>query len=87
MANRLGTAKSEGALFIAAVVYAELLTYSNATELFVNQFLAETGMIVDFRLQESVWKEAGENRHLRVQDVCWPISLLALTRFSRPISL
>ncbi len=59
VAKRLGAAKAEGALLIAAVVYAELLAYPNATEPFVNQFVADTGMTVDFHLHESVWKEAG----------------------------
>ena len=51
--------KNAGTLFVSAVVYAELLAYPNVTEFFVNQFLAETGTIVDFHLQERVWKEAG----------------------------
>jgi predicted nucleic acid-binding protein len=57
--QRLGDAKSFGALLIAPVVYAELLAYPKATEAFVNRFLSDTGITVDFHLDESVWVEAG----------------------------
>jgi predicted nucleic acid-binding protein len=46
--QRLGEAKNHGALLIAPVVYAELLAYAKATESFVNGFLADTGITVDF---------------------------------------
>jgi predicted nucleic acid-binding protein len=57
--RRLGEAKNQGALLIAPVVYLELLAYPNATESFVNRFLSETGITVDFDLKESVWVDAG----------------------------
>ena len=59
IARRLGDAKTEGGLVVGAPVYAELLAYPKATESFVNGFLADTGITVDFALQESVWFEAG----------------------------
>lgn len=59
IARRLGDAKTEGGLVVGAPVYAELLAYPNATESFVNGFLADTGVAVDFELQEPVWLEAG----------------------------
>jgi predicted nucleic acid-binding protein len=55
--QQLGMAKSQGALLISPAVYAELLAYPGATEKFVNQFLEETGVSVDFHLKEEVWKE------------------------------
>jgi predicted nucleic acid-binding protein len=61
IAKQLGEAKSDGALLIAPVVYVELLAYPNATESFVNDFLADTGIIVEFQLQEAVWHEAGRS--------------------------
>jgi predicted nucleic acid-binding protein len=43
----------------SATVYAELLAYPKATESFVNSFLEDTGVEVDFELQRSTWIEAG----------------------------
>ena len=44
---------------MGAPVYAELLAHPKATESFVNGFLADTGIDVDFDFQQSVWLEAG----------------------------
>lgn len=55
----LGNARNEGGLVVGAPVYAELLAYPGATEAFVNDFLADTGIVVDFALSEDVWLEAG----------------------------
>ena len=59
IARQLGEAKSRGALLIAPVVYIELLAYPNASESFVKTFLTDTGITVDFHLQEALWTEAG----------------------------
>lgn len=59
IAQQLGAAKSDGALMIAPVVYVELLAWPNATEVFVNDFLADTGINIDFNLREEVWTIAG----------------------------
>ena len=59
IARTLGVAKTEGGLVVGAPVWAELLAYPNATESFLNSFLADSGVAVDFELQESVWVEAG----------------------------
>jgi len=59
IARNLGDAKTEGGLVVGAPVYAELLAYPKATESFVNGFLADTGIDVDFEFQQSVWLEAG----------------------------
>jgi hypothetical protein len=59
IARNLGNAKTEGGLVVAAPVYAELLAYPKATESFVNTFLADTGIDVDFEFQQPVWLEAG----------------------------
>ena len=59
IARRLGDAMTEGGLVVGAPVYAELLAYPKATESFVNGFLADTGIAVDFELQESVWLQTG----------------------------
>jgi predicted nucleic acid-binding protein len=57
--QQLGDAKSLGGLLISPVVYAELLAYPKATEAFLNRFLSDTGVTVDFQLDEPVWVEAG----------------------------
>jgi predicted nucleic acid-binding protein len=59
VAQKLGDAKTEGGLVIGAPVYAELLAYPKATEAFVNQFLADTGIAIDFEFTQSTWLEAG----------------------------
>lgn len=59
IARNLGNAKTEGGLVVAGPVYAELLAYPKATESFVNHFLADTGIDVDFEFQRPVWLEAG----------------------------
>src|SRR5437762_14130884 len=55
IARNLGNAKREGGLVVSAPVYAELLAYPKATESFVNDFLADTGIAVDFEFQQTVW--------------------------------
>ena len=57
--RQLGDAKGQGALLIAPVVYVELLAYPKATESFVNDFLSETGITVDFQMEPAVWVDAG----------------------------
>ena len=59
LAHQLGSARGHGALLISPVVYAELLAYPKATESFVNGFLADTGITVDFEIAEIVWVDAG----------------------------
>jgi predicted nucleic acid-binding protein len=56
----LGDAKNQGGLVIGAPVYAELLAHPKATESFVNAFLADTGIAVDFDFHHSVWLEVGK---------------------------
>jgi predicted nucleic acid-binding protein len=58
-AARLGRAHQEGGLVIAAPVYAELLAHPSATESFVDTFLDSTHVVVDFALDDAVWREAG----------------------------
>jgi predicted nucleic acid-binding protein len=59
IAQQLAKARSLGALLISPVVYAELLAYPKATESFVSGFLSETGITVDFAIEELAWVEAG----------------------------
>ena len=59
ISGMLGTAKAEGGLVVCGPVYAELLAYPKASESFVNDFLADTGITVDFAFEQPVWVEAG----------------------------
>ena len=49
----------EGSLAICGAVYAELLAYPGASLEFVDGFLRETRVAVDFELRREVWTEAG----------------------------
>jgi predicted nucleic acid-binding protein len=59
VAKSLGDAKMEGGLVISAPVYAELLAHPKATESFLNSFVSDTGIAMDFELDLQVWLEAG----------------------------
>lgn len=56
---QLGEARLDGALLVSPVVIAELQAYPGATEDFVRDFLAVTGVTVDYGLKEEVWRETG----------------------------
>ena len=56
---QLGKAKTEGALVISPFVFAELLAYPRVTEAFVHGFLEATRVVVDYKLDEKMWTEAG----------------------------
>jgi len=47
----------EGALIVSPFVLAELHTYPGATEAFIREFLARTGVAIEYRLEERVWTE------------------------------
>jgi predicted nucleic acid-binding protein len=55
----LARARLAGGLTIAAPVYAELLAYPGATPEFVEDFLDSSGLSIDYRLDEAIWREAG----------------------------
>ena len=50
-----------GGLVVAAPVYIELLAHPSASQGFVDEFLANTGITVDFDLDETVWRQAGKS--------------------------
>jgi predicted nucleic acid-binding protein len=57
--SALEAAFRRGALVIAAPVFAELIATPGRTESFVSSFLNETGIAVDWNLDEAVWRAAG----------------------------
>ena len=58
--TQLGEAKMEGSLVISPFVFVELLAYPRATETFVRGFLDATGIVIDYKLEERLWSEAGQ---------------------------
>jgi len=58
--SALFKARSEGGLVICAPVYCELLAHPSSTRNFVQKFCAETGIFVDFLLEEQVWQQTAE---------------------------
>lgn len=55
----LETAFNRGGLVVSAPVFAELMAAPGRTETFVNSFLEETGIVVEWELGEAVWRSAG----------------------------
>jgi predicted nucleic acid-binding protein len=55
----LEAAFHRGSLTVAAPVFAELIAAPGRTESFVDSFLDETGIAVDWDFDEAVWRSAG----------------------------
>jgi predicted nucleic acid-binding protein len=58
MAGLLGESRRLGGLVICGAVYAELLAHPKASAEFVDEFLASTGIVVEFNTDEAVWRDA-----------------------------
>lgn len=56
---QLGAARASGAVLISPVVFAELHAYPGASEVFVRSFVERTDIMIDFKLSEGAWEEAG----------------------------
>jgi predicted nucleic acid-binding protein len=57
----LGGARAQGGLVICAPVFAELMAHPSVTPDFVEEFLSETGITVDFALGEAVWRQSAKS--------------------------
>ena len=57
--EQLGKAQQEGALLISPFAFAELHAHPNVPAALIGDFLDETGVAVDYTLDERVWTEAG----------------------------
>lgn len=55
----LGAALESGGLTVAVPVYAELLAYPERDEEFLDAFFQDTGITIDWKLDEAVWRAAG----------------------------
>src|SRR5258708_4446673 len=52
-------ALEQGSLIIAAPVFSELIASPSKDEAFLDEFLAATGISVDWNLNENIWRIAG----------------------------
>jgi predicted nucleic acid-binding protein len=55
----LDGAFAEGRLVISGAVFAELMAFPKRTEGFLNDFLSDTQIAVDWTTDESIWRTAG----------------------------
>lgn len=55
----LDAALERGGLVISAPVFAELMACPGRSEGFLRRFLEDTGIAIDWKLDESVWRAAG----------------------------
>lgn len=64
--SALDAALGRGSLVIAAPVFAELLAAPSRNEMFLDSFCRDTGISVDWSLDEAVWRSAGRAFQLYV---------------------
>ena len=57
MAKLLGEARSQGGVVVCGAVYAELLAHPDASAAFVDGFLRQTGVTVEFEVDEVIWRD------------------------------
>lgn len=62
----LDAALGRGSLVIAAPVFAELLAAPSRNDAFLDSFCRETGISVDWNLEEAIWRMAGRAFQLYV---------------------
>jgi predicted nucleic acid-binding protein len=57
--SALDAALTKGGLVVGAPVFAELMAAPGRNEVFLNSFFQDTGIMLDWNLQETVWRAAG----------------------------
>lgn len=57
--SALDAALGHGSLIVSAPVYAELLGFPSRSEVFLDYFFKESGIFVDWDLNEAIWRDAG----------------------------
>src|SRR5437763_12247049 len=55
----LDAALAHGSLVLSAPVFAELMAAPGRTETFLDKFCSDTGLAVEFDLDEGIWRVAG----------------------------
>jgi predicted nucleic acid-binding protein len=78
----LDAAFAQGMMIISGAVFAELLAFPRRSERFVDEFLTDTGVTVDWSTDESIWRVAGGAfqsyaRHRRRRKTSGPRRILA----------
>jgi predicted nucleic acid-binding protein len=58
--SALDAALGRGNLVIGAPVFAELMAAPGRSELFLDSFFKDTGIVIEWNLGESVWRAAGQ---------------------------
>ncbi len=58
--QELKNARIQGAVVVCASVYVELAAHPLVSPAFIDQFLADTGITVEFFLDEPVWRKAAD---------------------------
>lgn len=66
-ASLLNQARAQGNLVVPAPVYAELMGDPARDEAGLNEFIEDTGILIDWFLDERVWREAGRANRGYVQ--------------------
>jgi len=57
--SSLDAALERGGLILSAVVFAELMACPGREEVFLQTFIGDTGIAVDWNLDEAIWRAAG----------------------------
>ncbi len=58
--SALDAALARGQLIVTAPIYAELMASVGRTESFLDSFFRETGIAVEWHMEERVWRAAGQ---------------------------
>src|SRR5258708_10126276 len=58
--SALDAALDRGPLIVPAPVYSELMAFAGRTEAFLDDFFQQTGIAIDWRMDERVWRAAGQ---------------------------
>jgi predicted nucleic acid-binding protein len=58
--SELRNARAQGSIVICAPVYVELLAHPLVAPTFVDKFLTDTGIVIEFNLDEAIWRKAAE---------------------------
>jgi predicted nucleic acid-binding protein len=58
--SALDAALARGSLIVPAPVYSELMAFAGRTESFLDIFLGEAGIAVEWHMEERVWRAAGQ---------------------------
>ena len=70
-ARMLNEAQKRGNLIMAAPVYAELIADPRRSEGELDEFALETGISIDWKIDENIWREAGRAyRSYAMRRVC-----------------